>query len=212
MVCGNHPASLRLRYGFIGHSQQGDFFYGPKGVITKEEYLAFDYESACSSIMPYFFHYPFFNQADRYSPPSWAHQTVWYQIFPNYFNNANPKLNDEHTIEWGDQTSETQFTNFGGDIEGIIQKLDYIKDLGFSGIYFNSLFKGESSHKYDIDDYYQIDPQYGSNQDFKRLVDEAHKRGIKIMLDGVFNTVVGHTLIGKMLLRKEHNLPTLIGL
>lgn len=179
--------SLRLRYGFLVSSNQGDFFYGAKGVISKDEYLSFDYEAACSSIMPYFFHYPFFNQADSYSAPAWAQETIWYQIFPNYFKNGDPSLNDANTLEWGDQTNETQFSNFGGDLAGIISKLDYIKDLGFNGIYFNSLFKSESSHKYNVEDYYQIDPQYGSKADFKRLVEEAHARGIKIMLDGVFN-------------------------
>ncbi len=65
--------------------------------------------------------------------------------------------------------------------------MDYIQDLGFTGIYFTPIFQSPSSHKYDTQDYYLIDPHFGTNETFKELVQEAHKRGIRIMLDAVFN-------------------------
>ncbi len=76
---------------------------------------------------------------------------------------------------------------FGGDIDGVIKKLDYIQKLGATGIYFTPIFKSPSTHKYDTEDYFQIDPQFGNLETMKRLVKEAHKRGIKVMLDAVFN-------------------------
>ena len=76
---------------------------------------------------------------------------------------------------------------YGGDIEGILQKLDYLEDLGISIIYFNPLFEAKSNHKYDAVDYMKIDPHFGTNEDFRKFVDEAHSRGIRVIIDCAFN-------------------------
>jgi glycosidase len=76
---------------------------------------------------------------------------------------------------------------FGGDLTGVTEKLDYLKDLGVTAIYFNPIFAAKSNHRYDTANYRQIDPGLGTLKDFKTLVDEANKQGIHILLDGVFN-------------------------
>ncbi len=76
---------------------------------------------------------------------------------------------------------------FGGDFEGIIERLDYLVELGINGIYFTPIFKAPSNHKYDTIDYFEIDPQFGDKQTFKRLVEACHEKGIRVMLDAVFN-------------------------
>ena len=92
----------------------------------------------------------------------------------------------EDTLAWGSaEPSKTNF--FGGDLEGVIQNLDYLKELGISGIYFTPIFKAYSNHKYDTIDYLEIDPQFGTKETFKRLVELCHEKGIKVMLDAVFN-------------------------
>jgi glycosidase len=76
---------------------------------------------------------------------------------------------------------------YGGDVEGVRQSLDYLQDLGVTVIYFNPLFVAKSTHKYDAADYTRIDPHFGSNDEFKRFVEEAKARGIRIILDIVYN-------------------------
>ena len=84
---------------------------------------------------------------------------------------------------------ENEHTITGGNLKGIIKKIDYIKDLGFNGIYLNPIFLAVSAHKYDTIDYFKIDPNFGDIDDFKNLINELKKRNMKIMLDGVFNHV-----------------------
>jgi len=76
---------------------------------------------------------------------------------------------------------------YGGDLRGVIQKLDYLKDLGVTVIYFNPIFDAQSNHRYDTANYHAVDPNLGTNKEFNELVTEANKRGIRIVLDGVFN-------------------------
>ena len=76
---------------------------------------------------------------------------------------------------------------FGGDFQGVISKLDHLKDLGVETLYFNPIFEAAENHRYGTADYDRIDPMLGCNEDFSRLCDEAHKRGMRVMLDGVFN-------------------------
>src|SRR5690606_33624196 len=118
--------------------------------------------------------------------PSWVKKTIWYQIFPERFANGNEKINPAKTKPWGSEhPSLNNF--FGGDFQGIINHLDYLQDLGVNGIYFTPIFKAHSNHKYDTIDYFEIDPQFGDKETFKTLVKKCHERGIKVMLDAVFN-------------------------
>ncbi len=124
---------------------------------------------------------------------------VMYQIFPDRFNKSgrNIKLSKNKVMHssWNETpyflpNEKGQVLNndfFGGDLQGIINKLDYLKDLGVTCIYLNPIFKAFSNHRYDTGDYMQIDPVLGDIEDFKQLIEQCNKRGITIVLDGVFN-------------------------
>jgi glycosidase/endonuclease/exonuclease/phosphatase family metal-dependent hydrolase len=145
----------------------------------------------------------------NFKVPEWAPDVVYYYIFPERFRNGNP-ANDpqpgiakyhDHTVErhknWNDKPwvpgsgdgSDAHFNNdfFGGDLEGIIHKLDYIRELGANTIYMTPIFKAASNHKYDTADYKQIDPGFGTQADFTRLTLEAAKRGIRVIPDTSLN-------------------------
>ncbi len=118
--------------------------------------------------------------------PNWVKDAVFYQIFPDRF--AKSDLNPAKHLPFEDWNSAPTAYGFkGGDLYGVIEKLDYLQDLGINAIYFNPIFASASNHRYHTYDYYNIDPLLGGNEAFKRLLDEAHKRDIKIVLDGVFN-------------------------
>ena len=115
----------------------------------------------------------------------WIKDTVFYQIFPDRFHNGDPTNDPPGTEPWGNQPTRTNF--FGGDLQGIMDKLPYLRALGINALYLNPIFKAQKNHKYDTTDYYTIDPAFGDNALFSRLVQELHKNDIRIVLDGVFN-------------------------
>lgn len=125
------------------------------------------------------------NQAG-FPTPEWVKDAVFYQIFPERFFNGNPHNDPPGTQPWG---SKPELFNFmGGDLDGVIQKLPYLKDLGINAIYFNPIFEAPTSnHKYNTADFMKIDPAFGDINTFKRLIAQAHALGIKIVLDAVFN-------------------------
>lgn len=173
------PEHLRVKYAFLLDER---YLYGVREIYdlkdgdAKKKFNLFNY-----------FNYPFLNEADIISIPSWVKDTVWYEIFPERFRRGKNSVNPV-TNAWGVPSENvTNHMFFGGDIPGIIESLDYIKDLGITGIYFTPLFESPSAHKYDTTNYFKIDPAFGTNEDFKVLVQESHKRGIKVVLDAVFN-------------------------
>lgn len=179
-----HPEFRRMRYAFIVEGENEKVMFGEKTIIplTEDEEKNHPHLNNLGN----FFCFPFLNPADIFNAPKWVKSTIWYQIFPERFANGNPDLNPENTVEWGSIDPKYN-TFYGGDLEGVIKNLDYLQELGINGIYFCPIFKSPSTHKYDTTDYFEIDPQFGDKLTFKRLVNEAHKRGIKIMLDAVFN-------------------------
>jgi len=177
------PPFRRLRYGFLIESDHQKVFYGEGGIFDFNTDVTID--SIANQLANYFC-FPFLNAADVFDAPEWAKNTVWYQIFPERFANGDASLNPEGTLEWG-SCDPTPFSFFGGDIQGIINHLDYLADLGIGGIYMCPIFKSPSTHKYDTEDYFEIDPQFGDKETFKKLVELAHEKGIKIMLDLVVN-------------------------
>ena len=123
---------------------------------------------------------------DQNSPfPNWVKDAIFYQIFPERFFNGDPSNDPKHVEPWGNLPSRTNF--FGGDLQGILDKLDYLQDLGVNALYLNPIFKAHTNHKYDTTDYLQIDPAFGTNALFIDFVGELHRRGMRIVLDGVFN-------------------------
>lgn len=133
-----------------------------------------------------FFQYPYINEADIVRPVAWMEEAVFYQIFPDRFHRGCDKKDTSYiNLTWGEKPTPKSFA--GGDLPGITQKLDYIHDLGVNAIYLTPVFSSKSNHKYDISDYYNVDSHFGSNEDLKELIKEAHKRGIRVVLDAVFN-------------------------
>ncbi len=191
----------------------------------------YDTRGVCKDINEYYH----FQLIPGFKTPDWAKGAVFYQIYVDRFYNGDPS-NDVLSNEYqyiGDKTVKVEDWNkypaamgvrefYGGDLQGVLDKMDYLQDLGVDVIYFNPLFVSPSNHKYDIQDYDYIDPHVGvivhdegellepdqkenrfatryiervsdrrnleaSNELFARVVKEAHARGMKVILDGVFN-------------------------
>ncbi len=170
------PPFKRLRYGFVLDDGTEKLVFTEKGFYSE---IPLD-DTA------YYFCFPFMNNVDIFRAPSWVKDTVWYQIFPERFANGNHENDPEGVVPWG-SAEPTPSNFFGGDLEGVIQNIPYLKRLGISGIYFTPIFKAHSNHKYDTIDYMEIDPQFGTKETVKKLVEACHKNGIKLMLDAVFN-------------------------
>lgn len=165
----------RIRYGFKLISSNEEVIYTEKG-----------FYSTPPKDSDYYFCFPYLHNTDLFDAPAWVKDTIWYQIFPERFANGDPSIDPPTAKAWG---SEPPAINnfFGGDFAGVIQHLDYLSDLGVNGIYFTPVFKASSNHKYDTIDYLEIDPQFGDKESLKQLVKECHERGIRVMLDAVFN-------------------------
>lgn len=132
------------------------------------------------------FHMPYINEADLFEPVEWMKDALFYQIFPERFRRGDFSKDDSYINQnWEDLPRADSFA--GGDLKGIIDKLDHIKSLGVNALYLTPIFKSPTNHKYDIMDYFEIDPQFGDKKDFKNLVEKAHEMGIRIVLDAVFN-------------------------
>ena len=121
------------------------------------------------------------------STPNWTKHAIFYQIFPDRFSRSS-QINHPPGLRfkpWGTPPEEQGFQ--GGDLYGIIENIDYLQDLGINALYLNPIFSSASNHRYHTYDYYQVDPLLGGNKALRKLLDVAHDRGIRIVLDGVFN-------------------------
>ena len=147
---------------------------------------------------PEYFHITVYDPS--FDTPDFMKQGVMYQVFPDRFARSkmpNPKRtnltlhknwDDAPEIRVPDETGDGQPIDFfGGDLQGITQKLDYIKSLGVTVLYLNPIFKARSNHRYDTGDYMEIDPMLGTQEDFDILCQTAKEKGIRIVLDGVFS-------------------------
>ena len=135
------------------------------------------YEMAGQPNRADYFQLPFNHRADRMTIPEWTKDAIVYNIFPDSFADGKRKISCNSEV------------GLGGTIKGIADNLDYIASMGFNCIYMNPIFKAESYHRYDTLDYYEIDPQMGTRDDLKNLVEQAHSLGIRVILDGVFNHI-----------------------
>ncbi|MFD1392815.1 glycoside hydrolase family 13 protein [Lacticaseibacillus jixianensis] len=135
------------------------------------------------------FRMPYFHDLDRDKTPDWAKETVWYQIFPERFANGDKTNDPKGTKPWRPADHPGREDYYGGDLQGVLDHLDELQALGINGLYFCPIFTAASNHKYDTIDYFDIDPDFGDKALFAKLVSEAHRRGMKIMLDAVFNHI-----------------------
>jgi len=185
-----------LKYRFVGYTIEGTEFSLP--------------EDPSQSF--------FFDGIDHFPQLKWVSQGIIYQIFPERFYNGNPE-NDSLALKsdefhfnkqwaqnklwakegpslakWDDPISTQHCCHqyFGGDLAGIIEKLDYLKDLGVTVLYLNPIFDSGSAHGYDTHDYLKVSPKFGTEEDLQELLNEAHKRGIRVIFDFVPN----HTGLG----------------
>ncbi|MCH4033075.1 MAG: alpha-glycosidase [Lachnospiraceae bacterium] len=132
-----------------------------------------------------YFEFLYANRTGIVTLPDWSQGQVFYQIFPERFANGDPSNDPKGVKTWG--TIPDRENYMGGDLKGILDHLDHIQELGADCIYLNPIFLGDFNHKYATTDYYRIDPIFGTNDDFRKLVRAVHDRGMKIILDGVFN-------------------------
>ncbi|WP_072865078.1 alpha-amylase family glycosyl hydrolase [Marinitoga hydrogenitolerans] len=162
------PANV-LRYKFIIKDGENSIEY------PNLDYFEFDFNKP---IIKYF------------DVPDWTKGRIYYQIFPERFRNGDKTNDPAYTYEWyGNYTSSSLGSNgfYGGDLKGIIESIEYLKNLGIEAIYLNPIFESVSSHKYDTKDYLRIDSHFGDDKTFIQMVKDLKKNNIKIILDGVFN-------------------------
>lgn len=131
---------------------------------------------------------PFALKAKEFRPflvPPWVEKSVFYQIFPDRFDNGS-KANDPPDVAAWDAKPQW-FNRFGGDVAGVRRRVGYLEELGVSAVYFNPVFQSPSNHRYDAEDFKRIDPQFGTNAEFALLTKELERRGIRTIMDFVFN-------------------------
>ena len=147
--------------------------------------------------------------------PDWSKRGVIYQIFPDRFNRGEDRAFNKRGRLHSDWYDRPDYARegvdyraddfYGGNIKGVIDKLDYLVSLGVSAIYFNPVFESSSNHRYDTGDYLKIDNLFGDEEQFEELITKAKEKGIGIILDGVFN----HTGADSLYFNKFGNYPTL---
>lgn len=232
------------RHLMFKESSDEEFDYYEVKIQLDNEKISWYFEIQAGAIVCYYDfrgvvkkpdeHYNFVLIPD-FDTPDWAKGAVMYQIYVDRFCNGDPSndvVNDEyhyigqkvrHVDDWYSYPENMDVRNFyGGDLQGVLDKMDYLESLGVEVIYFNPLFVSPSNHKYDIQDYDHIDPHYGkivkdggrtlenwetdnthaerfihrvtdpanleaSDEMLAKVISEAHRRGMKVILDGVFN-------------------------
>jgi glycosidase len=117
--------------------------------------------------------------------PAWAKDAVFYQIFPDRFARSARLVKPANVRPW-DAPPET-FAYHGGDLLGVVEHLQHLADLGITAIYLTPIFQSGSNHRYHTQDYEKVDPLLGGNSALRELVEACHRRGLRIILDGVFN-------------------------
>lgn len=117
--------------------------------------------------------------------PEWVKDAVFYQIFPDRFAKSAQVPKAGHLQAWGERPHAHKY--MGGDLLGVAEHLDHIAGLGVNAIYFCPVFQSASNHRYHTHDYFRVDPMLGGESALKELIEAAHARGIKVILDGVFN-------------------------
>lgn len=121
------------------------------------------------------------------SAPAWLSDAIFYHIYIDSFNTAYPSRHEN--LPWGSPTSHSQYEFYGGDLPGILEKIDYLVYLGVNTLVLTPIFKSSTNHRYDTEDHYVIDKKLGGEEGFNILAQECQQRNIRIILDGVFNHI-----------------------
>lgn len=170
----------RLQYQFLVTGSDGtDTLVGDRGLRSDSKAARLEASN--------YFRVPYFHEIDMVRTPDWVKETVWYQIFPERFANGDKTNDPAGTKPWCPDDHPGREDFYGGDLQGVLDHLDDLKALGINGLYFCPIFTASSNHKYDTIDYLEIDPAFGDKALFAKLVKAAHARGMKVMLDAVFN-------------------------
>ncbi len=169
----------RLAYIFELTDKKGDRrFYSEDGATEEYDFSLSFYN---------FFQLAYLNPVDVMPTVDWLSSAVVYQIFVDRFNVGSKTVHPDGYVNLKTGEKPTPKSFGGGDLDGIREKLDYLCDLGVNTLYLTPIFTSRSNHKYDIIDYYAVDPHFGGNAAFGRLMDACKKRGMRVILDAVFN-------------------------
>ncbi|ACS99724.1 alpha-glycosidase [Paenibacillus sp. JDR-2] len=168
------PEFKRFSYGFRLHSGEETAWLTEDGFSEEQPTPAGGYFEA---------HY--IHPIDLFEAPEWAKEAIFYQIYPERFENGDTTNDPEGTSPWGEQPEGESF--FGGDLQGIINRIGHLNELGVNAVYLTPVFRSPSNHKYDTTDYREVDPHFGDKDLLKMLVEVCHKHGIRVVLDAVFN-------------------------
>lgn len=170
-------SDLRLTYVFKIYEGGKVMYYSEDGLAQSYDF-EFNYYNC--------FQYSYLNSSDTHRIVRGAEGFVFYQIFVDRFRRGNIVKDLSYiNMDWGDIPTPKSFA--GGDLDGICEKLGYVSELGANCIYLTPVFESVSNHKYDTKDYYTVDEMFGGREALERLVKEAHKMGMKVVLDAVFN-------------------------
>ena len=184
-----------LRYQFELEDYEGNISYYANHEFYNEPREHIDYMYDCPQNL---------REEEMVVTPDWAKNKVVYQIFPSRFATSK-KVSHK---DWY-QAPIDHKADLKGDLRGIIEHLDHLKDLGVDIIYMTPIFESPSSHKYNTVDYYKIDPSFGTEEDIKELVEKAHGLGMRVIMDAVFNHTGTDFFAFKDLQKNKENSPYL---
>lgn len=185
--CDAHMSEYPAEYFFKAENGENVAFFSTAGASADmDAVVSFVIDESLSAV---------------FDVPSWAMGAVFYEIFTDRFYNGDRETDPQNIAKWGSKPTTRNF--FGGDIKGIIDKLDYLQSLGVEAIYLTPIFWSKSNHKYDTLDYFKIDPHFDTSRELKQLVTEAHSRGIRVILDAVFNHTSDEFWAFEDVLRKQ---------
>ena len=163
------------------------YYFHIKDIEGKETYYSeYGFSEKMTCCRTQYFQFPYLHRNDMICIPKWTENMVMYHIFPDSFAEKKNYISGRRKVIQIEKGLTSESKN-GGTLRGILENLDYIEELNVNCLYLNPIFMAASYHKYDTIDYMEIDPCFGTKQDLKDLVNECHKRGIRVILDGVFN-------------------------
>lgn len=169
------PQLNRLAYAFKVEKGRESLYYTEEGFFEG------------SPSVDVLFQYPYIHASEVMKPLPWVESAVFYQIMPDRFCNGDYENDPSNVVDWKSLPTRQSF--YGGDLAGILKHLDALEKLGITVLYLMPIFEAPSNHKYDTKNYFKIDPAFGTHEDLKSLVDACHGKGMRVVLDGVFNHV-----------------------